>query len=355
MNVVFLVGNGLSVAVRPGLALPQLGDAFLGALQPADRQLLQDLVTEDLEGALANVEILRDSLHAIQQIHGLVASQDLGEIAHAVANTGLVTRLDRLYYFYCLLILQVLGEAWNQIEVAERLGHWRQFASAWIEHADETHLFTLNFDLLLEHLLLNPELLNLRDRTTDFFLEEQPPPGWWPPGVESYEFLPGVVGALLSDWETDIFLYHLHGSLSYLVHRPTGRVFKIRGEQLRDMHVYQQLRDRPLPAIWTPAIVLGGGKERKTSSRPYDFAFGHLERLLRSDETEVIIIVGYSFLDSHVNAVLRRRRHHARCIVIDHRPLVAQPPYVHMVQDVIGHQHVEFHFGGANSDALPHP
>lgn len=222
------------------------------------------------------------------------------------------------------------------------------------EEADEAHFFTLNFDLLLEHALLNPALLNLADRMTDFFLPEDPPPGWWPPGFQSFEFLPGIVEALLPQWETKVYLYHLHGSLSYLVNRPTGRVFKVTAEALREGDLYGQLLAQPAPT-WSPAIVLGGSKERKTTERPFSFAFQQLERLVRSPDTEHVIVVGYRFADPHVNGVLTRRRNGIRLVVIDRQDEAHRAVFRATVITALHSDLVDFHFGGANSEELPQP
>ncbi len=353
MNVCFLVGNGLSVAVRPAFTLPALREAFLGALPDADRAFLEQLgpdPADDLEEILANVEILRDSLHAVRSLSVTLASPDLQQIAQAVMNTQLDARLDRLYYTYCSVVLERLGEAWNHEEVRHRLEHWLGHVEAWLNAADEVEFFTLNFDLLLEHCLLNAEMLDLRYEMTDFFQpHEGAPDAWWPHDVPAYEFVPGAAT------ERTIRLYHLHGSLAYLMRRRTSEIFKMRAEDIRDTHVYDLLRAQGLPATWTPAVIIGGRKERKTAALPYSFAFDQLRRAVTNPDVEVAIVVGYSFNDPHVNAVLEATHENLRWIVIDHKTPADRALFTERVLAVLPSDNVTFRFDGANDPDLPRP
>jgi len=354
VNVCFLVGNGLSVAVRPGFTLPSLRDAFLAQLPDADRAFLAQLGTdpaEDLEEILANVEVLRDSLHAVRSLSGVLASPDLQAIAQAVTQTQLDARLDRLYYAYCSVVLERLGEAWNPGEVQHRLEHWLDHVAAWIDAADQAEFFTLNFDLLLEHCLLNDEMLNLRYEMTDFFQPyDGAPDAWWPPNVPAYEFAPGAAT------ERPVRLYHLHGSLAYLMRRATSEVFKMRAEDLRGAHVYDHhLPAQALPASWTPAVIIGGRKERKATSLPYSFAFDQFRRSVTDPDTNVGIVVGYSFNDPHINTVLASGHDDLRWIVIDHQAPADQATFPEQVLTVLQSDNVSFHFEGANDPDLPRP
>lgn len=354
MNVCFLVGNGLSVAVRPALTLPSLRNAFLAQLPLADTAFLAQLGTDpavDLEEILANIEILRDSLHAIRSLGGALASQALQEVAQAVTHTQLDARLDALYYAYCSVVLQRLGQAWNPEEVRQRLEHWLGNVGAWLHAAQETEFFTLNFDLLLEHCLLNEDMLDLKYKMTDFFQPyDGAPDHWWPSNVPAYQFVPGIAT------DRPVRLYHLHGSLAYLIRRATSEVFKMRAEDIRDARVYDQLLPgQPLPAAWTPAVIIGGRKERKAISLPYSFAFEQFRRSVTDHDTEVAIIVGYSFNDPHVNAVLRTRHDALRWIVIDQEAPADQPAFSERARAALRSDNVSFHFAGANDPDLPRP
>ncbi len=354
MDVCVLVGNGLSVAVRPEFTLPALRDAFLNALPHADRVFLEQLggdPAENLEEILANVEILRDSLHAVRSLSVALASPDLQQIAQAVTNTHLDERLDRLYYIYCSVVLERLGEAWNPEEVRNRLEHWLEHVEAWLDAADEAHFFTLNFDLLLEHCLLNAEMLDLRYEMTDFFQSyEGAPDAWWPPDVPAYEFAPGTAT------DRAVRLYHLHGSLACLMRRSTSEIFKMRAEDVRGAHVYDhRLPAQALPANWTPAVIIGGRKERKAAALPYSFAFDQLRRSVTDPGVRVAIVVGYSFNDPHVNTVLGTGHEDLRWIVIDHQPPANRAAFSEWTLAVLQSDNVRFYFDGANDPDLPRP
>lgn len=353
MDGCFLVGNGLSVAVRPEFALPALREAFLAQLPDADRAFLEQLganPAEDLEEILANVEVLRDSLHAVRSLSLALASPDLQQIAHAVTDTHLDECLDRLYYTYCSVVLERLGETWNPEEVRHRLGNWLDYVEAWLDEADLAHFFTLNFDLLLEHCLLNEDMLDLRYDMTDFFQpHEGAPDAWWPPGVPAYEFMPGLAT------DAAVCLYHLHGSLAYLLRRSTSQILKMRAEDVRSTNVYDRLRVQALPANWTPAVILGGRKERKAATPPFSFAFDQLRRCVTDPKVEVAIVAGYSFNDPHVNAILAAGHEGLRWTVIDHQAQGNRTAFREQALNVLESDNVTFHFDGANDPALPRP
>jgi hypothetical protein len=71
VKVFFLVGNGISVGAEPA---------------------------EDLEEILANVEVLRDYLHAVRSLSGALASRDLRKVAQAVSpcRRGTTTRPETI-------------------------------------------------------------------------------------------------------------------------------------------------------------------------------------------------------------------------------------------------------------------
>jgi hypothetical protein len=352
MDVFFLIGNGLSIGVRPHLALPQLRQAFLAALEQADRQLLERLgeQADDLESSLANVEVLRDALHAIRSLSPALASEELHAVARAITDTHLDERLDRLYFAYCFAVLHRLGQAWNPDEVEEALGDWLEHVGAWLDAAERSHIFSLNFDLLVEVCLLNQSLLDRRHDMTDFFVPvDERPDAWWPEGILAYEFMPGQPS------DRKIRLYHPHGALSYLSNRRMSRAFKMRAEDVRDAGMYEQLRAQPLPATWTPAIILGGGKERKATEFPFTFAFDQMRQCLTNPKTSVGFIVGYGFRDPHVNALLGEAHDDVRWVVVDRRVPADRAEFEARVRDVLGVDDVEFYFEGANDPELPSP
>jgi len=222
----------------------------------------------------------------------------------------------------------------------ERGDYWRQARAA-----------TLNFDLLLEHCLLNDDMLDLRNDMTDFFQPyDGAPDAWWPADVPAYEFEPGMTT------DRTVRLYHLHGSLAYLMHRPTSQVFKMRAEHVRGAHVYdERLPAQARPSTWTPAVIIGGRKEMKAAALPYSFAFAQLRRSVTDPEVEVAIVLGYSFNDPHVNAVLSGAHNNLRWIVIDHQARDNREAFSERAVRALGSENVEFHFNGANDPDLPQP
>lgn len=105
-------------------------------------------------------------------------------------------------------------------------------------------IFTLNFDLLLETILLN---LVGPDKLTDFHVKR----GTWE-GKDKFNFDPQQT--LLDFGYQGISLHYLHGSLSSFKRLSDGRVFKLRTGDIRLSNLYKNIDTNKI----FPAIITGG-------------------------------------------------------------------------------------------------
>ena len=208
-------------------------------------------------------------------------------------------------------------------------------------------IFTLNYDLLIERMLIDDNVLGLRYQTTDFFS-----------GLpERSEILPlgaagaGIAGRLFYPADPpirSIHLHHLHGCLTHFRDTRTGDIYKISAADTRDHDVFGRLAAAEA-SPFAPSVILGSRKIEKSQDWPFSHAFLSLEQAARAATT--IVIAGYSFRDLVVNKCLRNlTTPEKRWIIIDHRETdEAAQDFKDTVHNVIGDVEVEFVLTGFES------
>jgi SIR2-like domain len=351
-HLVVLIGNGLSVAANEGLRLDVLTRSFLDA-HADDREDLDRLLAEvdlgavdparDFEGIVAGLESAEEVVSAFVNLASRVDHPDLQASAAILRDRGVTGLIRRLYYAYCAEVLQAIGQLARGDLAAPVLNF-----GDWMKEMYEAHgfasIFTLNYDLLLERMLIDDNVLGLRYRVTDFFsgLPERTdalPLGANGAGIEGRLFYPGDPPV------RTIHLHHLHGCLTHFRDTRTGNVFKVAAADVRDQDVFGRLAAAEA-SDFAPSVILGSRKIEKSQEWPFSHAFLSLEREARAAAT--IVIAGYSFRDLAVNARLRNlATPEKRWIVIDHRPTPASAAdFTAAVRDVVGDVDVEFELDG---------
>jgi hypothetical protein len=191
----------------------------------------------------------------------------------------------------------------------------------WLKSQHDQHdwlsIFTLNYDVLMERMLVGPEFLGLRRQTTDFFsgLEERQMPLELYPGcieVNGHLFYP-------QDPPPDrtIQLHHLHGCLTHF-RAPDGNIYKIPSGLLNALNVYEKLA-AGAGGDYVPSVILGSRKAERAKEWPFSHAFLALEADIAQART--VCIAGYSFRDEAVNDRLRPALAGVeRLIVCDYAP-----------------------------------
>jgi hypothetical protein len=351
-EVVFLVGNGLSVAANDELRLEALTRAFLEA-HAEDREDLDRLLGEvdlgvvdpetDFEGIVAGLESAEEVVRAFVSLAERVDHPDLQEAAALLNDRGVTQLIRRLYYAYCAEVLEAIGEL-TRGDVAPSVlafGDWLK--EMYIAHGAAS-IFTMNYDLLLERMLIGDNLLGLKNSVTDLFSGLP---------ARSFDLPLGTDGGLIRArpyYPADppprsVHLHHLHGCLTHFRYVPTGQTFKVAAADVRNHDIFGRLAAGEA-SEYAPSVILGSKKVEKSQEWPFSYAFLCLERALRDAAT--IVIGGYSFRDKAVNDLLRDvGSREKRWIVIDQRGTTAEVnDFTGSVREVVGDVEVEFVLDG---------
>lgn len=140
-------------------------------------------------------------------------------------------------------------------------------------------------------------------------------------------------------------IYDLHGSLAWWRESAVdGRVAKFTMRDLRCHEVLEKWKSGDLN--WSPAVLMTDQKSRTSQNFPFSLAYRAFEqRLINSD---IWIIVGYSFGDEPVNEMLRRASNQGggsqRILVIDHD--IGQTPEWVARKDCCLPTHTQVFLGG---------
>jgi hypothetical protein len=357
-HLVALVGNGLSVAANENLRLAALTQSFLDA-HPDDHDDLDRLLAEvdlgavdpasDFEGIVAGLESAEEVVSAFMNLAGRVDHQDLQDAAAILRDRGVPQLVRRLYYAYCAEVLEAIGQL-TRGDVPEPVLAFGDWLKAMYEAHGAASIFTLNYDLLLERMLIDDNVLGMQHRLTDFFsgLPERTASlalGTGGAGVQARRFYPA------DPPPRPVHLHHLHGCLTHFRDLTSGEVYKIAASDVRDHDVFGRLAAAEA-SEFAPSVILGSRKIEKSQEWPFSYGFLALERDARAAAT--IVIAGYSFRDRAVNARLRNLASpEKRWIVIDQRPTPGDAAdFTASVRDVVGEVEVEFVLNGFGS-ALP--
>lgn len=354
-DLVCLFGNGLSIELNEHLRLGELTSSFLER-HSEDRDAIARLTgTVELEGrdpdwdfeaVVGAIESAEEVLDAFMTLAMNARLPELKEAANLLEGQGIPALARRLYYSYCAEVLSTIGEL-TRVAVPKSILTFGDWLKALYEVHAQTTVFTLNYDVMMERLLVADDLLQLRPAVTDFFsgLPERTAE------IQLYEAGPSTRSWLF--WPSDppprrLHLHHLHGCLSHIRDERDGTILKIEAGAARDLDFYPALAGGAL-SHYRPSIILGSRKIEKSREWPFSFAFLSLEEDLK--EARTVVIGGYSFRDAAVNTRLslagKRER---RWIVIDHKVGdEAQTEFRSHVVEVLGVE-PEFVFGGFGSE-----
>lgn len=311
---VVLTGNGLSVGLNSDFSLPNITKRFFKRLSLEHKAFVKhhmdnlgkgSYIQLDFEEAIASIEQVYDSLKNYYDF--LVKGEDGNEFlkAYNLGRTEIERHLEairEIIYEYTSSILDLIDGHVRWKEIGDKLSGFIEWLTATIEDADEIDLFTLNFDLLLETILL--ETIG-----TEQFLDFHVRRDKWPLIDEPrYFFSPDLSMHLYGDRK--VRLHHLHGSLSSFKDIKNGKIFKITTEALR----YHQVYDDILQLNIVPSIVTGGGKSIKVQENPFQFYYNEFKKKLVNEENpcEELYIIGYSFRDDHINKAIQTRLSYER-------------------------------------------
>lgn len=304
---VVLTGNGLSVALNRDFALPNITRRFFDRLSEEHRAFIEHHMTNgynqlDFEESIASIEESYDSLHNYltflsSEPHGtkFLESYDLTSAElekHTLA-------IKEIIYEYTASILDLINGHVHKSEIEEKLAGFVKWLNFMVRLEGTTDFFTLNFDLLLETILL--ETVGTEAFMDFHFMSRKK---WVAIGGNyQYYFNPDLSQQIAGN--RDIKLHHLHGSLSSFKDVSSGRLFKVTTEALRDYKLYEKIFTLNL----VPSIVTGGGKSLKVQQSPFSYYYNEFKRkmYIKEELCDELYIIGYSFRDEHINSAICSR------------------------------------------------
>lgn len=261
--------------------------------------------------------------------------------------------IKSLYHKYIFQILALIHGNVSKQGIRDKLSQFSAFLKNELVNAPKGYVFTLNYDLLAETIML--EEIGTGN-FTDFcsytgFLKET--------GIRKYDFDPALNENKYGEHyaASAIELHHLHGSLSLFYDYARNKAIKLRSEDIGLNDVYNTV----FKDGWTlsPAIITGGGKSVKMNEYPFEYYFRNLKDLSTYGKYNKLYIVGYSFRDDHVNDYIIRwtksmENYADALLIVDYKStLEEQNEFKEFVRSKIRKRPLLpdscFEFGGANA------
>lgn len=307
MKKVFLTGNGLSVALNREFALQNITKKFYDRLKPENRAFIEFHMERlkkgkyeqlDFEEVIASIEQIHDSLNQYVAFLTTADGQRFLD-SYNLKRSELGQHLDnvrKVINTYTSSIVEIIDGNVRWSEIGNNMSGFLNFLQNEFENNNNNFdFFTLNFDLLLETILLK-----LVD--TDAFTDFHVPRGKYEK-MPKFNFDPEEAASVFG--ERNIRLYHLHGSLSSFKRLSDGRVFKVKTEDMRLGEIYTKVNKHDL----VPSIITGGYKSNKVQSSPFDFYYREFKKRMVNPKylCDELYIIGYSFRDSHINDAICER------------------------------------------------
>lgn len=310
MKKVVLIGNGLSVGLNKDFSLPNITERFFSRLSDDHKSFVKHhmeklekgtYIQTDFEEAIASIE---QSYDALKNYYDFLEENSQGNDfmkSYGLEKEELKKHLKAIrsiIFEYTASILDLIDGHVKWKEINTKLNGFIEWLNDTIKESSKIDFFTLNFDLLLETILL--ETIG-----TNNFMDFHVPRDKWmlADNEKRLFFSPDLAQNIFG--EKKVGLHHLHGSLSSFKDINTGKVFKITTETLRKKSIYNKIFDYNI----IPSIVTGGGKSLKIQETPFNFYYTNFRRMLTdiNNLCDELIIIGYSFRDSHINKSISER------------------------------------------------
>lgn len=255
-------------------------------------------VQVDFEEAIASIEQVHDSLDSYVDF---LLNKDEGRRyleAEGLSVEELQSHLNKIKEIilsYTASIVEIIDGNVHWDQIGEKLSGFVNWLQSELQGQNEVDLFTLNFDLLLETILLR---IVGTDDFTDFHVKRGTHEG-----SDKFNFDPQQT--LLDFGVRRVRLHHLHGSLSSFKRLSDGRIFKLRAEDIRLDDLYKNMDTKEL----FPSIITGGFKSKKVQRLPFSYYYGKFKEKMVDPNNlcEELYILGYSFRDEHINDAISER------------------------------------------------
>ncbi len=358
----FLFGNGLSIALSPEFSLKTITKKFLSQLEGNDKGFFEQICGEDgnisFDDFEKNFSRLEDAYNSLKKYRQFIESH-AGEIfldQFQLTNPNLhehETIIESLYERYIFQILEIIHGNVTKKAISKHLSQFCIFLNNQLSACKKGYVFTLNYDLLAETILLEEIGSN---KITDFCSATGQFKGT---SIKKYDFDPALNDHKYGEDYTDanVELQHLHGSLSLFYDYERNKAIKFKSEDIFIESIYKRISTEKWSL--TPAIITGGGKSLKMNEYPFEFYFRNLKDLSTYGKYNKLFIVGYSFRDDHINELINRwmksvKDYSEGILIVDYKSTEeGQEEFKKFVRSKIRKKpaipNMCFEFGGANA------
>ncbi|MFD1173029.1 SIR2 family protein [Oceanobacillus picturae] len=313
MKRAILTGNGLSVALNKEFGLESITKRFFDRLDEEHKSFIEHHMKSnynqlDFEEAISSVELALDTLKHYNKF----LSQEKGKHfmkSYKLDDSNFNAHLEviqGIVFEYIASVLDLIDGNVKQSEIENQLNDFVNWLTFTIDNSNEIDLFTLNFDLLLETILLT--YYNKRDFADFHYRGDR-----WAPIGNEYRFYFGPDRSKQfhpENYAKNVRLHHLHGSLTSFKDLEDGRLFKVTTEDLRNYEIYNKIFEIGV----IPSIVTGGGKSLKVLQEPFSYYYNEFKKKMVIEDymCDELYIIGYSFRDEHINKAIKERMEAAR-------------------------------------------
>jgi len=355
----FLFGNGLSISLSQDFALRNITTKFISELDELERDFLTQLCGEtglSFDDFEANFTYLESAYESLVKYHAFIESEVGGKFLSTFGLSNPLLNehkliIEKIYRQYISKILNIIHGNIHLDAINSKLSGFTKFFTDTLVKSQKSFVFTLNYDLLVETILLE-KIGTLY--FTDFCFPSGHLKGT---DISKFDFNPRRSEEHYSETQRKIELHHLHGSLSLFNDLSRNRITKLKSEDIGYEGIYRKIYNDKLPLI--PAIITGGGKSDKIVQHPFDFYYRAMKDICDFGEASKFFIVGYSFRDDHINDLIIRwtkkvKDYSKGLLIVDFkRTEEEQEEFKAFVRKVIKKRTLIpdhcFVFGGANS------
>jgi hypothetical protein len=369
-KVAVLTGNGLSIALNPEFSIPRITEKFFIRLNPEHRAFIEHHISantnkSNFEECIASIETLYDALHTQldffnNEMYGsrFVESHGLDLAAIQKHEKSIRASIE----LYMALILEIVDRNVQMQRIRANIPNFVKWLNSVIKADNDVDLFTLNYDLLLETIMLSFRGVNYMN----FFY----PTGAWfginedrsiSMHVHRHYFDPDK--ALKKRKDHMVRVYHLHGSLASFKDMKNKRIFTVKTDVIREHSIYKRIAELNI----VPSIITGGRKSLKIQEEPFRFYYKELMEMMSNEDRlcDELYIVGYSFSDEHINHALIERFQRAnrsvnprpvKVVIVDYaKSAEDKANFIKRINEALGgierfvDDDLRVKFGGANS------
>ncbi|MBD7917477.1 SIR2 family protein [Cellulomonas sp. Sa3CUA2] len=308
-NLAVLVGNGLSIAYNPELALPSLTAALLERIAeiPGGGSEAVSAMKQIAERALPDGAWTDGDFETLVGAFGAEGAtmrylSNLAEI-FVPEDEELASALDRVAKFAGQVrdlgishVLETIFER-SRTEYDRAQGLFELCRAIVGSFSGRITIGNLNYDTLLLSALLETCAAELADMGHGYRKVRVSV------GSATYE-VPALRRAA-SDFPSDrrVQLLHLHGSLSFWADPNTNVYAKLDTGFLETYGLWKAVRDGELDE--RPVVVLANQRDKSDHVKQYPFSLAYQVFEERLAQANYWLIIGYSFRDSCVNERLR--------------------------------------------------